>query len=343
MPKTHSDLWNKITSFENLYDAYLKARRGKRYRSDVLIFSANLEENLLKIQKQLLNKTYRPKTYKQFYVYDPKKRLIQAPMFEDRIVHHALVNVIEPLFERKFIYDSYACRKGKGVHKAVLRLQKFQRIAKRNYEKVYVLKADISSYFPSIDRKILLDVIKRTIRDKNALWLCERIVFDSSEPKSIPIGSLTSQLFANVYLNELDHYIKDTLGIRFYLRYMDDFVLLYDDKKKLHQLLDKIETFLKDRLNLKLNPKTAIFPLHRGVDFAGYRTWPTHILPRKRTIKRAKKRFKKFAALYREGKLELEYIKASLISFLGYVKHCNSYRTTRSVLERLVLLPPENC
>ena len=340
MPKTHSDLWNKITSFENLYDAYLKARRGKRYRSDVLIFSANLEENLLKIQKQLLNKTYRPKTYKQFYVYDPKKRLIQAPMFEDRIVHHALVNVIEPLFERKFIYDSYACRKGKGTHRAVSRVVYFERkLRKRG--KFYVLKGDISKYFPSVNHEILKSVLRRTIRCKKTLILLDMIV--ESTEAGMPIGTLTSQLFANIYLDQLDHFVKDELGVKFYVRYMDDFVILHESKYYLKCVLERIREFVEERLKLKLNGKTQIFPYTQGINFCGYRIWPTHILPRKRTIKRAKKRFKKFATLYREGKVELEYIKASLMSFLGYVKHCNSYRTTRSVLERLVLLPPENC
>ena len=288
MPKTSNNLWCQIICFENLFEAYKEARKGKRYRNDVLNFSYNLEECLINIQNHLLWKTWRPGKFRSFYVYDPKKRLIQAPPFEDRVVHHALVRVIEPLFERKFIYDSYACRKGKGIHAATLRVQGFLRRAKRNWgERVYVLKADISKYFPSINHNKLIQIIGRTIKDKNALWLCERIIKNCGyEVKGIPVGALTSQLFANIYLDQLDHYLKDDLGVKYYLRYMDDFVILGRAKSELRALLYRIEEFLVYELLLCLNPKTSISPAKRGVDFAGYRTWATHILPRKRNIKK---------------------------------------------------------
>lgn len=335
MPKTHNNLYPKVYDFGNIYDAFLRARKGKRYRNDVLMFSSRLEENLIDIQNNLIWKTYSPLPFREFYVHDPKKRLIQAPAFRDRVVHHALCNVIEPLFERKFIYDSYACRRGKGTHTAVARLQRFMRKLRRNYDNFYVLKADISQYFPSINHSILMNIIQRTIRCKDTLWLIETIIFQTDQ--GLPIGALTSQLFANVYLNELDHFIKDQLGVKYYLRYMDDFVIAHPDKKYLKQLLCDIQDFLITRLALKLNPKTRICPYAQGVDFAGYRTWPTHILPRKRNVKRAKRMFKKLMKDYALGIIDLDYIKPRLMSFLGYMKHCDGYITLHHILSEFVL------
>jgi retron-type reverse transcriptase len=335
MPKTHNNLYPKVCDFGNIYDAFLKARKGKRYRNDVLMFSSRLEENLIDIQNNLIWKTYSPLPFREFYVHDPKKRLIQAPAFRDRVVHHALCNVIEPLFERKFIYDSYACRRGKGTHAAVARLQRFMRKLRRNHGNFYILKADISQYFPSINHSILMNIIQRTIRCKDTLWLIETIIFQTDQ--GLPIGALTSQLFANVYLNELDHFIKDQLGVKYYLRYMDDFVIAHPDKKYLKRLLCDIQDFLITRLALKLNPKTRICPYAQGVDFAGYRTWPTHILPRKRNVKRAKRMFKKLMKDYALGIIGLGYIKPRLMSFLGYMKHCDGYTTLHHILSEFVL------
>jgi len=332
MPKTYNNLWERVVSFENLRLAYLEARKGKRYKDEVLQFSFNLEENLTNLQNHLIWKSWRPGRFRSFYVYDPKKRLICAPPFQDRVVHHALVRVIEPFFERKFIYDSYACRKGKGTHAAVQRLQSFLRKARRNWDRTYVLKADISKYFPSINHARLLYLLSRTIRDKDVLWLCKTIL-NVHAPKGIPVGALTSQLFANIYLNHLDHHIKDGLGIKYYVRYMDDFIVLGQSKQSLRNLLHEIETFLVCELYLMLNPKTAIFPISRGIDFCGYRTWPTHILPRKRNIRRARQRFKLLRNLWQSKRIALDKIRSSVMSFLGYVKHCSARQTTLSVLK----------
>jgi RNA-directed DNA polymerase len=291
----------------------------------------------------LEDKKWYPGAFKQFYVHDPKKRLISAPIFKDRIIHHALVNIIEPLFEKKFIIDSYACRKDKGVHKAVLRLKNFEIKSAKKYDNVYAIKADIHHYFQNVDHDILLNIIKRTIRDKSVLWLCERIILGNKEFdfKGISVGSLTSQLFANIYLDQLDHFIKDKLGVKFYVRYMDDFIILGENKCKMRVLLGDIEKFLNNTLKLELNPKTSLFPAKRGVDFAGYRSWTTHILPRKRNVRRAKKRLKKLSKLYQKGSVNLADIKAVLMSFLGYMKHCDGYRTTLSVLQSINLTHQE--
>ena len=320
------EIFCKVFTLENLYVAYFKARRGKRYKTDVLKFSYFIEENLINIQNHLVWKTYQPKPFKEFYVYDPKQRLISAPTFEDRIVHHALCNVIEPLFERRFIYDSYACRKGKGTHAAVERVQTFLKRAFITFgrQQLYILKCDVSKYFPSIDHAILLQILARTIQDDDTLWLCETIIRASNESgKGLPVGALTSQLFANVYLDIFDHYIKDKLGVKYYVRYMDDFVIIHYDKKFLHDLRRKIEVFLDERLSLKLNPKTSVFPTKHYIDFCGYRIKHSHLKPRKRNIIRAKRRFNKYAKLYSYGKISLNKIRNSIFSFLGYIKRCD--------------------
>ena len=338
MAKTYNNLWNKVIDWENLYLAYTAARKGKRYQSDVLKFSSNLEENLIDIQNRLVWKMWKPGRWKEFQVYDPKWRLIQAPQFNDRVVHHALGRVIEPLFERKFIFDSYACRTNKGIHRAVLRLQSFMRKAEKKYARRYVLKADISKYFASIDHEALFIILCRTIRDKNVLWLCDQIIkHNGFERVGIPVGALTSQLFANVYLDMLDHYIKDDLGIKYYVRYMDDFIILGDGKNCLREIFSLAEKFLNHKLHLRLNPKATIFPASHGVDFAGYRTWVTHILPRKRNITRTKLKFRKLARLYAKRQATLKDIRPSVMSFLGYMKHCDGYHTTACILNNFVL------
>jgi len=206
--KTYNNLFNKIYSFENLHLAYLKASRCKRYRDNVLEFSYNLEGNLLKLQKELLNQTYQHGKYREFIVKDLKKRHIKAAPFRDRVVHHALCNIIEPIFDKGFICDSYACRKDKGTHKAIKKTQIFLRsisdvkAKKALLEDTYCLQCDISKYFASIDHKILLNLIKKKIADKKVLWLIQGILdssYDNEPGKGIPIGNLTSQLFANIY------------------------------------------------------------------------------------------------------------------------------------------------
>lgn len=338
MPKSCGDLWDDVIEWDNLHLSYLEARKDKRYSTEVLQFASRLEENLFNIQNHLLWGSWTPGPWREFWVTDPKIRLIQAPPFQDRVVHHALVDTIEPLFERKMIFDSYACRKNKGTHGAVQRLQYMLRRARRNWGNVYVLKADISKYFPSINHDRLLQILARTIRDPDVLWLCEQIIKAGGyTQRGIPVGALTSQLFANVYLDQLDHKIKDNWGIKNYVRYMDDFVILSGSKRELWDILDSLHDYLALDLRLALNPKTAIFPASKGVNFAGYRTWSTHILPRKRNIKRIRRNFRTLAREYAASNIGLDYIKPRVMSFLGYVKHCNAYKTTESILDELVL------
>jgi retron-type reverse transcriptase len=338
MPKTYNNLYADIVDFENLLRAYHCARKNKRYTFEVLEFNSNLEENLINIQNHLIWKSWQPGKYRCFIHHEPKKRFIQAPPFRDRVVHHALVQVIEPLFDKKFIHHSYACRGGKGTHAAVLYQQDCLRKANAKCDKAYVLKADISKYFQSINHRALYKILQRTIRDKDTLRLCATIIrHGGANGCGIPVGALTSQLFANVYLDQLDHYLKDRLGVEHYVRYMDDWVVMGPDKQYLHRVLAKAELFLGEGLKLTLNPKTQIFPASHGVDFCGYRIWPTHLLPRKKNVKRTKKRFKRLADQYSKGLISLQDIRPYVMSFLGYMRHCNSYKTRQSILGALVL------
>lgn len=326
-----------------MHQAYLKARRHKRYRGDVLQFRQRLEENLIQLQNELIWKTYSTGEYRIFYVYEPKARLVAALPFRDRIVHHALVSAIEPIWESRFIYDSYACRTGKGMHAGADRTQWFLRRAQRRWGRVYCLKGDIAKYFASIDHKILKKLLRKYIGCKDTLWLCDEIIdsarrLNNDQPKGIPIGNLTSQLFANIYLHELDKFIKYEMREPFYVRYMDDFVIIGRNKARLHFLRRQLINFLINNLSLQLNGKTQVFPVKdRGIDFLGYRIWPTHRLLRTSSKKRIQRKLKKYEKLYAEGQISLSQVNASIQSWLGHVKHCDCCRLKRKVLSGIIL------
>ncbi len=339
MAKTYNNLYPKIYDFENLYQAYLKARKGKRYQSDVLKFSANLEENLITIQNELIWHQYQCGEYHFFKVFEPKERDVAALPFRDRVVHHAIINIIEPIYEQRFIYDSYACRVGKGTHAGADRAQKFMRIVKRNHGRVYALKADVSKYFASIDHDVLTRLLNKRIACLETMSLI-KVILDSTPSPGIPIGNLTSQLFANIYLHELDEYCKHTLRERFYVRYMDDFVILHHDKQHLHKIREQIEWFLASELKLKTNHKTSVFPISdrngRSLDFLGYKIWPTHRKLRKDSIKRFKKRLKKMQQQYAAGNKNLPEIRQRIMTFISHAAHSNAQTTIRRILAKAV-------
>lgn len=340
MPKTAKHLWPAVVSFDNLVSAWHQARRGKRYAADVLRFYGKLGENLFNLQKQLLGHTWTPAPCRLFTVREPKLRLIQAPYFGDRVVHHALMDVVSPVFERRFIHDSYACRDNKGTHAASRRTTEFLRQATAAWERPWVLKADISKYFQSINHDLLLQRVRRVVSDPDVLWLFERVIRHGGYDEcGLPIGALTSQWLANLYLDGLDHFVKDDMGVRFYLRYMDDFVLIGPSGDWCRTALGQITRFLTCQ-RLTLNPKTGIWPASRGIDFVGYRHWPGHTLPRKRTVKRARRQFKSLALRYRRGDIELDYVRPRVVSFTGYMAHCNGYRSLEAILREFVLVRP---
>jgi retron-type reverse transcriptase len=353
--KRIKNMYEKIYDFENLYQAYLEARKNKRYRDEVLKFTANLEENLIQIQNELIYKTYKVGRYREFFVYEPKKRLIMALPFKDRVVQWAIYRQLNPILDKRFIYDSYACRKGKGTHKAADRLQYWLRKVNRKPQKYYYLKLDISKYFYRIDHEVLMNILKRKIADKDLLWLLD-VIINSEDTKfglpldadldnfegerlsdvGMPIGNLTSQLFANLYLNELDQYAKHKLKLRYYIRYMDDIIILHHDKKFLHAVKDDIENFLNEKLKLNLNRKTAIRPINCGIEFVGFRIWPTHRKLKKKTALKMKRRLKYLQKAYARGEVSFDEVNASIQSYFGLLEHCNSYNLRKKLCQTFV-------
>ena len=346
--KTHNRLFEQICSFENLLNASRKAQCGKRFQDEVSRFNFHLESELYRLLDELQTQTYRPGRYHEFYIYEPKLRKISAAPYRDRVIHHALCNVIEPIFDRTFIFDSYACRKGKGTHKAVNRFTEFSR------KNRYVLKCDIKKYFPSIDHEILKAAFRRKIRDVQTLWLMDLIV-DSSNPqehvleyfegddlltslsrkRGIPIGNLTSQFFANIYLNGFDYFVKEGLGCRHYIRYVDDFVVLADTKARLHQVKAEMEGYLS-KLRLKLHRyKCQISPVKAGTDFLGYQIFPSHRRLRKSAVTRARRRLKRLQRDYSSGKISQHDVNQSVQSWLGHVRHADTYGLRRAIFSEV--------
>ncbi|WP_440056137.1 reverse transcriptase domain-containing protein [Pseudoalteromonas sp. T1lg65] len=256
--------YEKIYQFENILNAAYQCRKGKTTSASALAFFNNLEENIVQIQNELMWEMYSVLPYRHFYVFEPKRRLISAPHFKDRVIHRAICNVIKPLFDKQYIYDSYACRKGKGAHAGADRAQRFIKQVESENGKAYALKADISKYFSSIDHQILKSILGAKLKCQRTRNLLFYIIDKSPSDAAgvgIPLGNLTSQIFANIYLHELDHFAKHTLKARRYIRYMDDFTIIHHDKRALHEYREKIEGFLYKNLRLKTNSKTQVFPI----------------------------------------------------------------------------------
>ena len=332
MPKTHNNLYSQIVDFDNLWQAYLSARKGKRYRKEVAEFTMRLEENLLNIHNHLIWGSWEPGKARNFRVFEPKQRDIQAPPFADRIVHHALVRVVEPLFEKTFIHHSYACRNGKGAQRAVKALQQMLRKAERNNANPYVVKADLKSYFASIDHNILFSAIGKVVSCQATLALWRKIAkaYGHEDGVGLPVGALTSQLSANVMLNQVDHDLTDQGGVCGYVRYMDDTIMIASSKQQANERMQQMVSAVTDK-NLTMNPKTKVFPSKSGVDFCGYRTWSTHILPRKRNMLRARRTLLKAAK-----SKDMSYLDMRISSFIAYAKHSNAYKAVTAILQDII-------
>lgn len=338
MPKKAKRIWPAIVSYENMHEAFRKVRKGKKFNSNVLRFYYGLTDNLFRLAESLDNYSWRPGPYNEFWIEEIKPRHISAPHVVDRIVHWALMLQAAPYFERRFIADSYACREDMGSHRASARALAFMREASAKWGKPFIFKADISKYFPSIDQQILMRRVERVIGDDHALWLFDSIIRNNRPDYGVglPIGALTSQWLANLYLDALDHFIKDDLGIKYYIRYMDDFVVIGPSKEWCKTVWGIVDSFVTT-LRLKLNPKTGIWPISQGLDFVGYRHWTDHVLPRKRTVKRARKQFRTLKKQYAKGMIDTEYIRPRVASFTGYMSHCDGWVTLEKILEGFVL------
>lgn len=344
--KTINEVFDSICDFEELYAAYRDARKQKRYRRDVMEYTEKLEENLISTQNELLWETYRVGPYRPFYVTIPKLRLVMALQFRDRVVQHALYRCMNPFYDRLFIEDSYACRVDKGSHKAADKLQYWMRqVSRKPGAPWYYLKLDISKYFYRVNHRILLDLLKERITDERLLRVLENII--NSEDTAfglpsgmgpeectedmwltdvgMPIGNLTSQMFANIYLNEIDQHVKHDMRIHYYIRYMDDMIILHQDKAELTEFKNEIENFLRDNLQLELNKKTAIRPVALGVDFVGYRIYATHRKLKKSTAYRIMHRMKTLSSQLSAGEISQEEFDRVVASYRGVLGHCNSY------------------
>jgi retron-type reverse transcriptase len=341
--KTFDNIYQEIISLPNLYNAFEKAKKGKKAQRTVK-FEKNLHENLWNLHCELLNKTYNLLPYFTFYVTDYKKRKIMCPNFRDQVIQHAIFNYLEQIYENAFIYDSYACRKDKGTHKACLRLKRFINKYSSND---YFMKCDITKYFYSIDHQKLKLLIRNKIKDKDVLWLIDKIIdshyeelllshinnpFCDKQKKGIPIGNLMSQLFANVYLNELDYFAKHKLKIKDYIRYVDDFVILGKNYKEIRANLSKIKEFLSKDLFLKLEEKKIqINKISFGVDFVGYVCFKRYIKVRTRNYRRFIRKLRVKISAYYFGELSLEKLESSFTSYIGHLGHTNSQRIKENI------------
>lgn len=320
--RKHGNLFEKIIDTGNIHKAYKAAKKGKTWQDTIKKFDRNTENNLLKIQESLINKTFTTSKYTLKIIHEPKERTIyRLPFNPDRIVQHALMNVLEPIWEGLFIHDSYACRKGKGIHKASQKTMQFIREVGANG---YCLKMDISKFYPSMNHDILYRIIQRKIKCKDTLALIEDIIYSMDGGKNVPIGNYTSQWFGNLYMNEIDQFLKHEHKVKYYLRYCDDFLIMHEDKRYLKELAEIIREYLAAKLELKFS-KCKVFPLTQGIDFVGYRHFPGHILVRKSTTKRVKRRMKALPGLLASGKIsELQY-QSSIASTMGWLKWANSH------------------
>lgn len=350
--KTHKHLYPHIIAFENLHAAFKKAARGKRARPDVAAFEFDLERQLLELQGALETQTYTPGPYYNFRIHDPKPRLISAAPFRDRVVHHALCRVIEPLFERRFIHDTYACRIGKGTHAALDRAQHFA----RRYP--YVLQCDLQHFFPSMDHAILRAQLAHVIADSPTLALAGKILdsgagihreaetvgyfagddlFAANRPRGLPIGNLTSQFWANVYLNPLDQFVKRDLKCGGYVRYVDDFLLFAEDKASLHRWRLAIFEFAA-HLRLRLHEaRAAIFPTHTGLPFLGWRLYPDHRRLKRRNGVAFVRRYRGLLARFAAGELAWPQVNASVQSWIAHAAHGDTWGLRRAVVGGLFI------
>ncbi|NJO74944.1 MAG: RNA-dependent DNA polymerase [Leptolyngbyaceae cyanobacterium RM1_406_9] len=358
--KRYGNLWFQVVDFENLLKAARQAQQGKRFRPNVLEFNYNLDQELLRLQSELTDKSYTPGGYRTFQIQDPKPRLISAApyrvLFEiparGRVVHHALCNVIVPLLDRTLIADTYANRIGYGTHRALKRFVYFARSSQ------YVLQCDIRKYFPSIDHTILKAILRHKIKCPDTLWLIDRII-DGSNPqgqeaeyfpgddllallrrKGLPIGNLTSQFFANIYLNGFDHFVKERLKAQKYLRYVDDFALFSDDRPFLEAAKEAIADYLTT-LRLRLHPiKSQLFETRQGANFVGFRVLPDRIRVRGDNLRRSRHRLRQMQQDYSTGKLPLAKLVQCLQSWEAHLLHGDTHRLRRHLFDRWIFTPP---
>ncbi|MBL7794790.1 MAG: group II intron reverse transcriptase domain-containing protein [Saprospiraceae bacterium] len=329
--KRTGGLFEIVTSYDQLLKSYRKARSGTRKTDAVCAYGFHLENNLLELRRELLDGEYHPRPYRYFELKDPKRRTIAVADFKDRVVHHAVVGALEPVFERLFIHDSYATRKGKGAHSAVFQAQRYLR------RSPYFLKTDIEKYFDSIDHGILLNLIERKIKDKRLVELISRILANGGRSGvGLPIGNLTSQFFANVYLNGFDQWIKETKREPYYIRYMDDFVIFSNEKTHLKSLLVDMKAWLDTNLNLRLKPGATFMNISdNGLSFLGTRIFPALIRIHPENARRASQKLLKTNIAWKNGDITDESYFQSLNSYDSYFSVYGTREIKKIIFENL--------
>ena len=334
--RVYKKLFNKIVSAENLFLAWDEFKRGKSRKDDVVAFELRLEQNIFDLRRNLLGHTYRHGPYSSFYISDPKLRHIHKATVRDRVLHHAIFRILNPVFEPTFIPTSFSCRVGKGTHKGVESVRDMLRAESKNGAKqCWVLKCDIRKFFDSVDHSVLLGTLEQKVVDPDVRWLLREIIGSYASAsagggsKGIPIGNLTSQLFANVYLNEFDQFIKHSLKIKKYARYTDDFVIISHNKSYLEKMIPQLEFFLAKKLALALHPdKVSIRKYRQGADFLGYVVLPHHIAVQTRTKKRMFRKMAERIAAYQSGTISKVAMDGALSSYLGVLSHADAHELT---------------
>jgi len=342
--------FEEIINIENLLAAWKEFERGKKSRKDVQEFSLNLMDNIFSLHRDLLYHTYRHGSYQAFKINDPKPRDIHKASVRDRLLHHAIYRIMYPFFEKTFIADSYSCQIGKGTHRAINRFRMFSyKVSKNNTRTCWILKCDIRKFFANINHGILLGVLGKYIPDKNIIRLLENVVesFENTygaalfldpresgdDKKGLPLGNLTSQLFVNIYMNELDRFVKHKLEVKYYIRYSDDFVVFSENKEWLEDLISPIRIFLKEKLKLELHPgKIYLKTLTSGMDFLGMINFFDHRILRTKTKKRILRNIKQKKFLLREDLITEKKFNQTLQSYLGILTHCRGRKIVRKIL-----------
>ncbi|MBM3464621.1 MAG: RNA-dependent DNA polymerase [Armatimonadetes bacterium] len=351
--KRHDDLFEGLVAFDNLLACARRAALGKRHRPEVSDFLVRLEANVLALQRELQDGAWRPGRFREFLVREPKPRLISAAPFRDRVVHHALVSVLEPIYEKSFIFHSYACRKDKGTHAALRQYRKWIRSSK------YFLKMDVRKFFPSVDHEILMKTLARKISDRRVLDLARRIVdgsnrqetvdlvFAGDDPavaaarrRGLPIGNQTSQFFANMYLDPLDQFVTRTLGFGRYLRYVDDLVVLGGSAEEMHDARRRIEEF-GATLRLRFHERKGfVAPVSEGLRLLGYRVTPDSVRLPRESVLRARRRLRRLSSACTAGSLPLERVTASVQSWIGHASHADTWRLRERLFSEVRITCP---
>lgn len=341
--KIYKDLFNRIVSLGNLVAAWEEFRSDKGKKADVLEFEYSVEQNLFALRRELGSKRYSHGSYSGFYIRDPKVRHIHKATVKDRVLHHAVFRVLNPIFEETFIGNSFSCRINKGTHKGVLAAETMLRAESRNYTvPCFALKCDVRKFFDSIDHEILLAILRKRIADADTMWLLQQVIgsFDAGSTSlfdrhGLPIGNLTSQLFANVYMNEFDQFVKHEMKVKHYARYTDDFIIVSADKEYLEGLIGPLEKFLGERLKLSLHPKKiSIRNVTQGIDFLGYVVLPHYRVLRSKTKRRIFRKLRDRVQQYRHGDISEHSLSQSLHSYLGALSHADAHQLSEDLKNR---------